>query len=128
MHQTDTVVQDLYLWMQKWVKGESVTWPDNPQSEIRIGAGGVPEFVLDPDRPADVTSVEIYYAMEEPFNRDRTWFYATVVRTGDTWTATLPVVDVNEYLFAYANITYNSTIVISSNLEAEVPAWIGAPE
>ena len=126
-HQTDTVVQDLYLWMQKWVKGESVTWPDNPQSEIRIGAGGVPEFVLNPDRPEDVESVEIYYALEEPFNYNRTWFYATVVRTGDTWTAMLPVIDVDAYLFAYANIRYNSTIVISSNFEAEVPSWISEP-
>ena len=127
MHNTDDVRHILYPWMQKWVKGESVTWPDNPESEIRIGAGGVPEFVLDPASPADVASVEIYYALEEPFNMDRTWFYATVVRTGDTWTALLPVVDVDNYVFAYANITYNSTIVISSNFEAEVPSWIGAP-
>ena len=126
-HNTDAVGHILYPWMQKWVKGESVTWPDNPESEIRLGAGDVPEFVLDPASPADVASVEIYYALEEPFNYERTWFYANVVRTGDTWTALLPVNDVDEYVFGYANITYNSTIVISSNFEAEVPSWIGAP-
>ena len=124
-HQTDTVRHGLYLWMDKWVKGRNVAWPANPTSEIKIGKDGIPLFILNPDSPRDVESVEIYYALKEPFNISRNWRNTKAARVKDTWTARMPIPDTEMYLLAYANVRYTSTIVISSNLEAVVPARIG---
>jgi hypothetical protein len=38
----------------------------------------------------------------------------------------MPVLDVNDYVFAYANITYDSTIVRSTDFCAAIPAKLGA--
>jgi len=124
-HETDTVRHGLYIWMDKWVKGKDIDWPKNPRSQIKIGKDGVPEFVVNPDSPGAVESVEIYYALNEPFNTNRNWRDAKPVRQANTWTAKLPILDVEVYLFAYANIRYKSTIVISSNFEAVIPSKIG---
>ena len=125
MHNTDAVRHILSLWMKKWVKGESVTWPNNPKSEIRIGKDGVPVFELKPDSPEEVESVEIYYAIKEPFNMSRNWRDTKVVKSEKMWTAKMPIIDADMYLFAYANVRYKSTIVLSSNFEAVVPSKIG---
>ncbi len=124
-HQTDTIRHDLYLWMDKWVKGEDIVWPDNPNSEIKLGKDGVPLFVLNPDSPEEVESVEIYYALKEPFNTNRNWRNTEAVKVERVWTAKMPIVDPQMYLFAYANVRYKSTIVLSSDFEAVVPARIG---
>ena len=124
-HQTDAVRGDLYLWMDKWVKGEEIAWPENPKSEIKIGRDGVPVFVLEPDRSEEVESVEIYYALKEPFNISRNWRNAEVFKMKKMWTAKMPIVDTEMYLFAYANVRYESAIVLSSNFEAVVPSRIG---
>ena len=124
-HDTDTVRQGLFLWMDKWVKGADILWPKNPKSGITIGKDGIPLFTLSPDSPEEVASVEIYYALKEPFNMNRNWRDTESVRVKDIWTAKMPILDAEMYLFAYANIRYKSTIVISSNFEAVVPARIG---
>ena len=125
MHDLDDVVQDLYLWMDKWVKGETMTWPKNPNSEITIGTDGIPIISIHPDCPNDVESIEIYYALHEPYNLLRNWRDAKSDVKENAWTAKLPVIDVNQYLFAYANIRYKSSIVLSTKLEAVVPSRIG---
>ena len=124
-HHTDEVGHNNHLWMDKWVKGEDIPWPKNPRSEIKIGKDGVPSFVLKPDCPDKVESVEIYYALNEPFNISRNWRDAEVVKNNEAWTAKMPIVDTQMYLFAYANVRYESTIVLSSNFEAVIPARIG---
>lgn len=44
---------------------------------------------------------------------------------GDTWVAKLPVRNVDDYAFAFANIRYKGDIVISSDFTAAIPSRLG---
>ena len=50
---------------------------------------------------------------------------ASPERIADAWTARLPVFNVDDYLFSYANIRYDNHIVISSDFKAAIPSALG---
>lgn len=124
-HNTEKLGRNHELWLAKYVKGEDVFWPANPASEIVLGEGGIPEFVCTPADPAQVLSVSIHYALKNPCSFNRNWRNAKAVRRGDAWTAKLPVLDVDDYLFGYANVRYRTPIVLSTDFEAVVPSKLG---
>jgi len=47
------------------------------------------------------------------------------MRQGDAWVASLPVLGVDDYVFGYANITYDNTIVLSTDFNAAIPSKLG---
>ena len=47
------------------------------------------------------------------------------IRKGNQWTAKLPLMNVNDYLFSYANIHYQNDSVISSDFESVIPSKLG---
>ena len=118
-------IHDLPLWMDVHLKGEG-TWPKNPVDQIKPGGDRSPLFYLKPDRPKEVVKVEAFYGLENPFAVNRHWRNAQVRKSGDVYVAATPVMNADEYLFAFANITYKSGIVISSPLQAVIPGKIGA--
>lgn len=118
-------IHDLPGWMDVHLKGEGV-WPANPDAHMVKGEGGVPVFSLTPDRPKDVVKVEVFYALENPFAVNRHWRNGQVRESGGVYSAGTPVMNAEEYLFAFANITYQSGIVITSPLQAVMPSGIGA--
>lgn len=117
--------QDLFLWMDTWLKG-GPAWPKSPAATIALGADGVPVLTITADRPAEVQSVSIYYAVDNPRTVSRNWRNTTVVRTGDAWRATLAVMHTDAYLFAFANVRYKGGVNLSSNEEAVIPSALGA--
>ncbi|MCX7417864.1 MAG: prolyl oligopeptidase family serine peptidase [Planctomycetia bacterium] len=125
-HNTEKVGQDAKMWLEKYVLGKDVFWPQNPQSKIRLDADGVPELLVEPADPQRVKSVEMYYALKNPTWISRAWRDAVVVRHGDTWTAKLPVIDIDDYVFSYANVIYDTTAVVSTEFNAAIPATLGA--
>ena len=125
-HNTEKIGQDCKMWLEKYVLGKDVFWPAHPKSEIRLGAGGVPELVVTPEFPARVKKMEIYYALKNPSWLTRAWRDTVSVKTGDQWTAPLPVLNVDDYLFAYANVFYDTTAVVSTDFNAVIPAKLGA--
>jgi len=46
-------------------------------------------------------------------------------RQGDIWVAKLPVANVDDYVFAFANLRYQGDIVISSDFNAAIPSKLG---
>ncbi|VGO13850.1 hypothetical protein PDESU_02407 [Pontiella desulfatans] len=118
-------IHDLPMWMDVHLKGEGV-WPANPDCQIRPGKDQSPLFYLKPDRPEDVVKVEVYYGLENPFAVNRHWRNAELRKSGDVYVAATPVMNADEYLFAFANITYQSGVVVSSPLQAVIPEKIGA--
>ena len=76
-------------------------------------------------QPHVIYHLEIYYALKNPCSFARSWRDATTVRSGDRWTGKLPVLNVEDYVFGYANVTYDSTIVRSTDFNAAVPAALG---
>jgi hypothetical protein len=124
-HNTERIEQDTKMWLEKHVLGEDVFWPPQPASTLRLDADGVPELVVTPASPERVTSVEIYYAVKEPVSFNRSWRDVPSVRRGDAWMASLPVLNVDDYVFGYANVFYDTTLVLSTEFNAAIPAKLG---
>jgi dienelactone hydrolase len=124
-HNTEKIGQDTKMWLEKYVLGKDVFWPQNPQSKIRLDTDGVPELLVEPADPQRVKNVEIYYALKNPIWISRAWRDATVTRHGDTWMAKLPVIDIEDYVFSYANVFYDTTAVVSTEFHAVIPAMLG---
>lgn len=125
-HDTEKIGHNTKFWLDKHVRGRDVEWPDHPRSTFRLAPDGTPELVVSPWKPDAVRKVEIYYALKNPVSFNRAWRDAASVREGPDWIARLPVLDVNDYLFAFANVAYDSTIVRSTDFNAVVPAKLGA--
>lgn len=118
------LAQDLPLWMDTWLRGGS-RWPRTPTAKLQLARGGVPELRVLPDASQQVASVETYYALENPHAVNRYWRSAEGRRAGRGWLATLPVMDVDAYLFAFANVHYASGLCLSSQLQAAIPSKLG---
>lgn len=122
--------QDELLWFNKYLKGQNITWYNTVTpvaSLVPSGAHqGYPMVTIAPDSPGAVTSVQIWYALEEPVDYNRTFISATVTNNGDgTWSAETPVENTFAYVFAYGLITYSNTVAISTKLSAVIPKNLG---
>lgn len=124
-HDTDKIGQDCKMWLEKYVLGKDVFWPAHPKSAIKLDADGVPELVVTPAAPERVKKVEIYYALKNPVWISRAWRDTQPVRKGDAWVSTLPVLNVEDYVFAYANVIYDTTVVLSTDFNAAIPSKLG---
>jgi len=117
--------ENLPRWMDYHLKGKG-NWPANPETLITKGSNNAPIFSLIPDQIDQIEKVQIYYALENPFAVNRHWRDGVVMKKANSYIAEVPIMNEDEYLFAYANITYKSGVVLSSKLEAIIPAQIGA--
>ena len=94
------------LWLDQFLQA-SPPLPETPQSTWQLDtADGVPVFRVTPDRTSlPLARVDVYYSVD-PDPRARFWRAATVSKIGDAWEAKLPVLDVGQPLFAFANVFY----------------------
>jgi dienelactone hydrolase len=125
-HNTDKLGDDCKLWLEKHVLGKDHFWPARPNSEIKLGAEGVPELHLTPASPKRIKELQVYECLKTSNNIERYWRDVKSVRKGNTWIAKLPVMNVDDYLFSYANIRYDNDSVVSSDFEAVIPATLGS--
>lgn len=103
------------LWFDQHLKG-SFKFPKTPQTALRLqNSGGTPVFTIQPDTSRPIRSINVFYtqhgkAVETRFDRENTmsrfWRHADVQKTGETWTASLPVSNLDQPLWAYANVNY----------------------
>ncbi len=124
-HDTEKIGQNTKFWLEKYVLGKDVTWPEHPISEIHLDAEGVPELVITPASPDTVRKVEMFYALKNPCSYARSWRDTPSMKQGQQWVGKMPVLNVHDYVFGYANITYDSTIVRSTDFNAAIPAKLG---
>ena len=93
------------LWMDQHLKG-TFTFPATPGSQVALDtADHIPEFRVTPDSSQPVKLVHCYYSVD-PDPRARFWRSAECTLTGATWTAKLPIMSVEQPLFAFANVSY----------------------
>ena len=85
----------------------------------------MPELVITPDFPYMVTKVEAFYALNNPCSFARAWRDTPSVRQGQHWIGKMPVLNVDDYVFGYANLTYDSSIVRSTRLETAIASKVG---
>ena len=124
-HNTEKLGDNCKLWLEKHVLGKGIFWPARPKSEIKLDSQGVPELVITPASPDKIKELKIYYALKNPVSFGRAWRDTKAVGKDGTWTAKMPVLNVDDYLFAYANIRYDNNAVVSSDFEAVIPSMLG---
>lgn len=124
-HNTEKIGQDCKMWLEKYVLGKEVFWPEHPKAEIKLDADGVPTLTVKPSHPERVQNVEIYYSLKNPVWISRAWRDAEAVKSGSTWMTRMPVLNVDDYVFAYANVIYDTRVVVSTDFKAVIPSKIG---
>jgi len=125
-HNTEKIGQDTKMWLEKYVLNKEVFWPEHPKSEIKLDSDGVPELRVTPASPERIQTVEMYYAIKDPVNTSRKWRDIPSVRQGSTWLGKMPVLNVDDYVFGYANINYDTTVVLSTDFNAAIPSKLGS--
>lgn len=124
-HNTEKLGDDAKLWLEKYVLGKNTPWPARPQAELTLDKTGVPQVRVTPDSPNSLKELQVFYAQKEPNNVNRSWRQASTVRSNNTWTATLPVLNADDYVFAFSNAHYENNIVLSSDFKAAIPSKLG---
>ena len=90
------------LWIDQFLKG-TFRFPDTPVS--RLTWNGIPRLSVTPDSSHPIDRVHILYSVD-PDPQARFWRTAPAARSGDTWSARLPILSVDQPLFAVANVHY----------------------
>ena len=90
------------LWMDQHLKG-GLKLPETPASELELKS--VPILRVVPAKGLPVKRVDIYYSVD-PDARSRFWRDAQAKQNDNTWSAKLPLMDLNQPLFAFANVYY----------------------
>ena len=93
------------LWLDSHLK-ESFSLAKTPESNLILkNENRMPLLEVTPEPANRVVGVDVYYS----FDRDaiaRFWRSARVVKKGDRWVGECPVMNTNEPLFAFANVSY----------------------
>lgn len=104
------------LWMDQHLK-DSFSFPKTPETTLSLKTkDGVPRFKVQPDRSRPVLSVDVFYTQqgktdERPEDRLKTmhrfWHHAPATKANGVWTASLPLGNVEQPLWVYANVRYS---------------------
>ena len=109
---TDEHAITQYLWFEEHLKG---CIQDAANAADVLGsqdADGVPRVTVTPDDSQPVKRVDIYYSLD-PHELTRFWRDAKAVKAGRQWQAKCPVMDLEQPIFAYANVVYETPAAIS---------------
>ena len=110
-HMNHRFTADNYAARVRWFESHlkvTFRFPAAAKSRLDLKTDdGIPRFTVWPDRsgPHKLKSVRIYYGFDRD-PRARFWRSADVVPEGDTFSAACPVMDLDEPLFVFANVTY----------------------
>jgi dienelactone hydrolase len=93
------------LWFDQHLKA-SFTAPKTPESKMVLATGDhIPELQVTPDSALHVVDLHVYYSVD-PDPRARFWRSAEARNAGGTWTAKMPILSIDQPLFAFANVAY----------------------
>ncbi len=94
------------LWFDQHLKG-SFTFPETPETHLIFETkDAIPMLEVMPDSSQEVAEVHIYYSVD-PDPRARFWRSAETKKAGERlWTGKLPIMSVDQPLFAFANVMY----------------------
>jgi hypothetical protein len=93
------------LWIDQHLKG-NFTFPDTPDSELVLDTDdGIPLLRITPDTSLPIEQVQLFYSID-PHPQARFWRTATAAKSGNAWSAPLPIMSAEQPLFAFANVHY----------------------
>ena len=129
---TDTHYICRALWIDQHLKG-TFTFPEKPLTTVSLSEpDGIPLLMVTPDSSYPIVAVDLYYSHDQDIDA-RFWRDVNegggVSTDGAIWWGQCPImdttwyrstsIDANEYLFAFANVTYEvdgTQFAISSDL------------
>lgn len=107
-HHTDEHAITEHLWFEQHLKGAAFKMPQSPRIALDLkAAGGVPRVSVTPDNAQPVQRVNIYYSVD-PHALTRFWRDAKAVKTGEQWQAECPVMSIEQPIFVFANVVYET--------------------
>lgn len=139
---TDEHAITQYLWFEEHLQG-AFKMPRTPQLALNLKTpDGAPLVTVTPDDAQPVQRVDVYYALD-PHALTRFWRDAQAVKLGKQWQATCPVMSLDQPLFVFANVHYETpaklrnvaqapgqdhadTFAISSRVLSAAPALLQA--
>ena len=93
------------IWIDQYLTG-NFTFPATPASELMLVTNDqVPVLQVTPDTSLPIERVQLLYSVD-PDPQARFWRTATATKTGNVWSAPLPILSVDQPLFAFANVHY----------------------
>ena len=96
-----------HLWFEQHLKG-AFKLPQTPQLTLTLKTStGIPLVTVTPDLSQPVKRVDIYYSVD-PHELSRFWRDAKAVRHGSQWTAACPILSLDQPVFAYADVVYDT--------------------
>ena len=97
-----------YLWFEEHLKGAAFKMPRTPKMVLELKTpDGVPRITVTPDDSQAVHRVDIYYSVD-PHALTRFWRDAQAAKSGEQWIAACPVMTLQQPIFAYANVVYET--------------------
>ncbi len=97
-----------YLWFEEHLKGAPFKMPPTPQIAMELKTpDGVPRITVTPVDSLPLQQVDIYYSID-PHALTRFWRDAKAVKTGRQWQAACPVMNLDQPIFAFANVVYKT--------------------
>jgi len=97
-----------YLWFEEHLKGAAFKMPQTPRMTLELkSADSLPRVTVTPDASQPVRRVDIYYSLD-PHGLTRFWRDAKAMQNGRQWTAECPLMDLEQPIFAYANVVYET--------------------
>lgn len=107
-HHTEQHSITEYLWFEEHLKGAAFKMPQTPRIVMELKTtGGVPRVTVTPDDSQPVRRIDIYYSLD-PHALTRFWRDAKVMKVGKLWQAECPVMNLDQPIFAYANVVYET--------------------
>ncbi len=104
---TDEHAITQYLWFEEHLKG-AFKMPQTPRLVLDLKTpDGVPVVTATPDDSQPVKRVDIYYTLD-PQELTRFWRDAKAVNVGKAWKAACPVMSLDQPIFAFANVVYET--------------------
>ncbi|MCA9174947.1 MAG: dienelactone hydrolase family protein [Planctomycetales bacterium] len=93
------------LWFDSQLQNR-FEFPKSPSAELALERdNGIPIFRVSPDKSLPIDRVDVYYGYERD-PRNRFWADGGATVRGGVWEAECPVFDLDEPLFAFANVYY----------------------
>jgi pimeloyl-ACP methyl ester carboxylesterase len=95
------------LWFEQCLKGV-FKMPQTPRLAVELKTpDGIPAVTVTPDGSLPVQRVDVYYSID-PHELTRFWRDARTVKDGNQWQALCPVMSLEQPLFVYANVIYDT--------------------
>ena len=97
-----------YLWFEEHLKGAAFRMPRTPATVLELKTDdGLPQLTVTPEDSHPIRRVDIYYSLD-PHALTRFWRDAKALKIGRQWKAQCPVMNLDQPIFAYANVAYET--------------------